>query len=78
MEKIKDDLGLVVATKEEAYWSSVKGLTELETKDTKKQIKSLKQQLNDLEKALKLQNAILAMAEEKIAKEKDLNNSIAG
>lgn len=51
-EKNKEDLGLVVKTKEEAFWIEVKELAE--------------HQIQDLEKGLKLQTAILSMAEKNL------------
>jgi len=55
----KEDLGLVVATKEEAFWIEVK-------KDTT-------QQLEGVEKQVKFLTAIIEMAKKKIAQEKDSN-----
>jgi len=56
MKKKNKDLGLKIATKEEAFWIKVKEDTELTVKEHEKTLKFLK--------------ATLEMAKEKIEKEK--------
>ena len=59
MSKKNKDIGLVVATKEEAYWINVKEKCE--------------QEVFTFENALKFQKAVLVMVENKLALERAIN-----
>jgi len=58
MKKKKNDLGIKIATKEEAFW--------IEIRD------KVKTELEAVEKQLKFHKAVLDLAKERIEKSKDL------
>ena len=60
-QEIPEDLGLVVATKEEAFWKQV--------------LEENKTALEKLEKQIKLYKAVIGLANDKIKLEADSNNS---
>jgi len=56
-DKIPEDLGIKIVSKEEAYWTQIKEKTEIE--------------IETLEKMLKFNKAILEMAQVKIKSEQE-------
>jgi succinyl-CoA synthetase beta subunit len=69
--KIPEDLGIVMATKEEAYWTAIKGNIEIEIRRMGESLEHQKKIVEDVEKQIKFNKAILEMAEDKIEMEKD-------
>ena len=69
--KVPKELGLKIGTVEEVYWTNVKGLEEDAIKKHKTAIQQVKQNLDDLEKGLKLHKNIYEMVELKIKAEQD-------
>ena len=71
MSKVNKELSIVVVSKDEAYWTSVKELTELDIKKLRKELTLYEEHIEDVNKAIKLQQAIIDLALEKIIAEKD-------
>lgn len=61
-EKLPKDLGIVLGTKDEKYWTAVKELEEHEIMRIEMSLKKAKIEVEDIEKGLKLHNAIVKMA----------------
>lgn len=63
--------GMVIVSKEEAYWISIKGNAVIELRRMKETKEHNKKVEEDLDKQIKFNNAILEMAESKILEQKN-------
>ncbi len=70
MTKEPEDLGIKMGTPEEVYWTSVKELTEMQLKHLEKELKDIDINKEGTEKSIKLNKAIIEMADSKIKEEK--------
>ena len=65
------DYGIKLGTKDQVYWTSVKQMTEMSLSRLIEQLRKLRIEEEDCEKAIKLNKGIVEYAESKVKTEKE-------